>query len=134
PLGRSKRDRKAFGVVEGGKEAATRYEALEAFELLSLVELQLETGRTHQIRIHMKYAGYPVFGDPLYGGRNRRLGPLTTPQRAFIAKLFDILPRQALHAAMLGFDHPITAEHHRFESEFPDDIQQVLDLLRGEDG
>jgi len=130
PLGRSKRDRKAFGVVDGGKEAATRYKTLETFDLLSLMELQLETGRTHQIRIHMKYAEHPVFGDPLYGGRNRRLGPLTTQQRAFVARLFDLIPRQALHAEMLGFDHPITGEHHRFESDFPEDMKKVLEMLR----
>lgn len=130
PLGRTKRDRKLFGVVPGGKEAATRYQTLESYELLSLLELQLETGRTHQIRIHLKYAGHPVFGDPLYGGRNRRLGPLTTRQRAFIARLFRLLPRQALHAGMLGFRHPISGETLRFESEFPDDIQAVLNHLR----
>jgi 23S rRNA pseudouridine1911/1915/1917 synthase len=132
PLGRTKRDRKLFGVVEGGKEAATRYRTLESFTLLSLLEIQLETGRTHQIRIHLKYAGHPVFGDPLYGGRNRRLGPLSTPQRAFISKLFRLITRQALHAAVLGFLHPVTRKRLRFESEFPLDIKRVLDLLHNE--
>jgi 23S rRNA pseudouridine1911/1915/1917 synthase len=129
PLGRSKRDRKLFGVIEGGKEAATRYRTLERFELFSLLELQLETGRTHQIRIHLQHAGHPVFGDPQYGGRQRRLGPLTTAQRAFVAKLLEILPRQALHAGVLGFVHPGTGEFIRFESEFPEDISNVMRLL-----
>jgi len=133
-LGRSPRDRKQFAVVAGGKEAATRYKTLETFELFSLLELQLETGRTHQIRIHMQHAGHPVFGDPQYGGRNRRLGALTTSQRAFVAQLFDILPRQALHAAVLGFVHPINRETLRFESDFPDDIGEVLMRLRRDEG
>ncbi len=132
PLGRTKRDRKRFGVVEGGKEAATRYRTVESFELFTLLELQLETGRTHQIRIHLKYAGHPVFGDPLYGGRNRRLGPLTTRQRAFVSELFKLIPRQALHAATLGFLHPVTREYLRFESEPPEDISRVLSLLRND--
>lgn len=130
PLGRSPRDRKLFGVVEGGKEAATRYRTLERFELFSLLELQLETGRTHQIRIHMHHAGHPVFGDPQYGGRNRRLGALTTAQRAFVAKLLEILPRQALHAGVLGFKHPATGEFLRFESDYPEDFRQVLEMVR----
>jgi 23S rRNA pseudouridine1911/1915/1917 synthase len=129
-LGRSPRDRKLFSVVEGGKESATRYTTLEKFELISLVALQLETGRTHQIRIHMQHAGHPVFGDPQYGGRNRRLGALTTAQRAFVAKLLERLPRQALHAGILGFTHPATGEFLRFESELPEDMGETLRLLR----
>ncbi len=132
PLGRSRRNRKLFGVVTGGKEAATRYRTLEQFELFSLLELQLETGRTHQIRIHLQHAGHPVLGDPQYGGRNRRLGPLSTAQRRFVAELFDLLPRQALHAGVLGFVHPITGHTLRFESEFPEDIANVLGRLREE--
>jgi 23S rRNA pseudouridine1911/1915/1917 synthase len=133
-LGRSPRDRKHFAVIAGGKEAATRYRTLERFELFSLLELQLETGRTHQIRIHMQHAGHPVFGDPQYGGRNRRLGALTTSQREIIAGLFEILPRQALHAAVLGFAHPVSGKMLRFESEFPEDILNVLGRLRGHEG
>jgi 23S rRNA pseudouridine1911/1915/1917 synthase len=129
-LGRSPRDRKQFAVVSGGKEAATRYRTLEVFELFSLVELQLETGRTHQIRIHMQHAQHPVLGDPQYGGRNRRLGALTTSQRAFAAGLLEILPRQALHAAVLGFVHPASQKAMQFESEFPEDILAVLQRLR----
>ncbi|TKJ40472.1 RNA pseudouridine synthase [candidate division LCP-89 bacterium B3_LCP] len=130
PLGRSPRDRKIFSVVQSGKTAATKYWTLERFELFSLLQLQLETGRTHQIRIHMLHAGHPVLGDPQYGGRNRRLGPLTSAQRRFVAEIFEILPRQALHAAVLSFIHPATGETLRFESEFPEDIQQVLQLIR----
>ncbi len=132
PLGRSPRDRKKFDVLAGGKEAATRYKTLERFELFSLVELQLETGRTHQIRIHMQHAHHPVFGDPQYGGRNRRLGVLTSTQRAFVAGLFEILPRQALHAGLLGFRHPVTGEELVFEREFPEDMHSVLKRLRAE--
>lgn len=130
PLGRTRKDRKLFGVVSGGKEAATRYRTRQEFELFSLLELQLETGRTHQIRIHLQHVGHPVLGDPQYGGRNRRMGPLTTSQRRFVADLFEILPRQALHAAVLGFIHPITGESLRFESEFPEDMKEVLKRLR----
>lgn len=130
PLGRSPRDRKLFSVVRGGKEAATRYRLLEKFPLFSLLELQLETGRTHQIRIHMQHAGYPVFGDPQYGGRNRQLGPLTSSQRKFVAELFQIINRQALHAGILGFIHPITGATLRFESDFPKDMQTLLNCLR----
>ncbi len=130
PLGRSRRDRKLFDVVTGGKEAATRYVTLNKFQLFSLVELQLETGRTHQIRIHLQHAHHPVFGDPQYGGRNRRLGVLTSSQRAFAAQLLEMLPRQALHAGILGFTHPITGQNLLFESDFPQDIQAVMDLLR----
>lgn len=129
PLGRSKRDRKLFTVTLDGKEAATRYKTLEKFEFLSLLELQLETGRTHQIRIHMQHANHPVFGDPQYGGRNRRLGALSTAQRTLAARLFEILPRQALHAGSLGFLHPITGRYMRFECDFPEDIQKVLAIL-----
>jgi len=132
PLGRMKRDRKLFDVVKGGKEAATRYRVLERFKLFSLLELQLETGRTHQIRIHLKHAGHPILGDPQYGGRNRRLGPLTTAQRNFVAEIFEILPRQALHAGILGFIHPKTGETLRFESEYPEDMRQVMEKLRTE--
>lgn len=134
PLGRSRRDRKLFGVVTGGKEAATRYRTLEKFELFSLLELQLETGRTHQIRIHLQHAGHPVLGDPQYGGRNRRLGPLNTSQRRFVAELFDLLPRQALHAGLLGFVHPVTGQTLRFESDFPEDIRKVLERLQNVGG
>ncbi|RJP72898.1 MAG: RluA family pseudouridine synthase [Candidatus Zixiibacteriota bacterium] len=130
PLGRSPRDRKLFGVVSGGKEAATRYRTVETFELFSLLELQLETGRTHQIRIHMQHVNHPVFGDSQYGGRNRRLGALTTAQRAFVARVLEALPRQALHAGVLGFQHPATGQYLRFESDLPADMKQVLELIR----
>lgn len=129
PLGRSPRDRKQFAVIAGGKEAATRYKTLQKFELFSLLELQLETGRTHQIRIHLQHAEHPVFGDPQYGGRNRKLGALTTAQRAFVAELFEILPRQALHAGILGFVHPMSREDLRFDSDFPEDVGKVLEAL-----
>ncbi len=132
PLGRDKRDRKIFDVVQGGKQAATRYKALERFKLFTLIELQLETGRTHQIRIHMRHNGHPLLGDPQYGGRNRKLGPLTNSQRHFVAELFEILPRQALHAALLGFIHPVTGETIRCESDFPEDMAMVLEKLRAE--
>ncbi|MCX6639641.1 MAG: RluA family pseudouridine synthase [bacterium] len=129
-LGRSKSNRKLFAVVEGGKEAATRYKVLERFDFLSLLELRLETGRTHQIRIHLHHFGHPVFGDPQYGGRNRRLGVLNSRQRQLAAELFELLPRQALHAGVIGFIHPATGEFLRFSSDFPEDIRQVLERVR----
>jgi 23S rRNA pseudouridine1911/1915/1917 synthase len=131
PLGRSKSNRKLFDVIEGGKEAATRYRTLDRFDFLSLLEMQLETGRTHQIRIHLHHIGHPVFGDPQYGGRNRRLGALSSGQRKMAAELFEMLPRQALHAATLGFIHPKSGEKLSFSCDFPEDIQKVLEKVRG---
>ena len=130
-IGRSPTNRKKMAVIkEGGKIAVTNYETQERLFLLSLVKLKLGTGRTHQIRVHMAHIGHPVFGDSVYGGRNRRLGSLTPDERKIAARYLEMLPRQALHARTLGFEHPQTHEHLRFESDLPDDMKAVLDLAR----
>ncbi|NOY77071.1 MAG: RluA family pseudouridine synthase, partial [Calditrichaeota bacterium] len=130
-IGRSPTNRKKMVVLEeGGKLAITTYETQERLYLLSLVKLKLGTGRTHQIRVHMAHIGHPVFGDAVYGGRNRRLGALTTAERKVAARYLELLPRQALHARTLGFEHPYTNEWLRFESDLPEDMQRLLEAAR----
>ncbi|MEM5093397.1 RluA family pseudouridine synthase [Enterococcus faecalis] len=113
PIGRSKVDRKMQAVIEGGKEAVTHFTVLECFDAFTLVELQLETGRTHQIRVHMKYIGYPLAGDPLYGPKK------TLPGNG-----------QFLHAKLLGFTHPTTGEQLVFEAPLPEVFEKTLHQLR----
>lgn len=131
-IGRSKRDRKIIAVRPDGKPAVTSYRTLELFELFSLLELRLGTGRTHQIRVHLSHQGHPVFGDPTYGGRNARFGNLTQIQRHKCAVLLEIMKRQALHARTLGFTHPVTGESINIDSELPDDFAELLKRLREE--
>jgi len=109
-IGRDPRDRKRMAVVapERGKAARTHYRVIEALPYTSLVQFKLETGRTHQIRVHARHIGHPVFGDPTYGGQRIVYGPDTATRRAFFRRLFERMPRQALHAATLGFRHPHT--------------------------
>nr|WP_279615029.1 RluA family pseudouridine synthase [Enterococcus moraviensis] len=116
PIGRSKNDRKMQAVIEGGKPAVTHFEVLERFEGYTLLQLQLETGRTHQIRVHMKYIGFPVAGDPLYGPRKTLKGN-----------------GQFLHAEVLGFKHPTTGQMMVFEAPLPDLFEKTLDKLRNND-
>ncbi len=115
PLGRSKFDRKKQAVVEDGRHAVTHFEVLEQFEDYSLLKLKLETGRTHQIRVHMQYIGHPVAGDPLYGPKN------TLPGKG-----------QFLHAQTLGFEHPRTHEWMQFSIEPPKIFQETLKQLRSQ--
>ena len=135
-LGRSSRDRKQVAVVpeERGKWAATNYETVEAFQHTALLRFKLETGRTHQIRVHARHLGHPILGDPTYGGRTIRYGLHTAKRRAFYNNLFDVLPRQALHAQTLGFIHPHTGEEVLFTTDLPEDMQHVLDRLRAVEG
>ncbi len=134
-LGRDPRDRKRMAVVRrGGKRAVTHYTCLEAHQHTALVAFRLETGRTHQIRVHAQHLGHPVFGDDTYGGRTIRVGPSTARRKAFCANLFKRLPRQALHAHTLGFTHPRTGADLDFTAPLPDDMQQVLDQLRRVEG
>jgi len=130
PIGRSPKDRTRMTVLKEGKQAITEYEVLEEFLLTSLVRVKLETGRTHQIRVHFAHTGHPVFGDPTYGGRNRQLGGLSAPQREWVVPILENMPRQALHAKTLGFTHPITGQKMFFDSELPDEMHQVLQQLR----
>jgi 23S rRNA pseudouridine1911/1915/1917 synthase len=128
-LGRSSKDRKKVIVREDGKHAVTEYEVLQEFDFLTLVKLTLQTGRTHQIRVHMHSIGHPVFGDPDYEGRKPHSIQITNKVKEQIKSLLELIPRQALHAKVLGFTHPQTGEKLRFESELPDDMQEVLAVL-----
>ena len=107
----------------------TRYEPLEALGPVTRVELRLETGRTHQIRVHALHMGHPVFGDPVYGGRNQVKG-IEPALRPAAQRLLDDIDRQALHAATLGFVHPGTDAMMRFSSDLPSDLAQTLDTAR----
>ena len=133
-LSRDKRDRKKVAVLkddeEGGKVAITMYEVLEEYEFLSLIKLNLKTGRTHQIRVHLANQGNPVFGDETYGGRVPHSVNLTTNIKAQIKNLLDEMPRQSLHAKVLGFIHPRTKEKLHFESQLPDDMLKILNQLK----
>jgi 23S rRNA pseudouridine1911/1915/1917 synthase len=129
-LGRDKRDRKKVAVIddedESGKNAITDYEVIREFEFLSLIRLILKTGRTHQIRVHLSSIGHPVFGDETYGGRTPHSVILTNNIKAQIKNLLGEMPRQALHARVLGFIHPRTKENMFFESELPIDMQNII--------
>ncbi|AIM17635.1 MULTISPECIES: RluA family pseudouridine synthase [Neobacillus] len=113
PLGRDPKDRQSMAVVDNGKHAVTHFQVLERFKNFTFVECQLETGRTHQIRVHMKYIGYPLVGDPKYGPK----------------KTLD-LNGQALHAGVLGFTHPRTGEYLEFEAPLPEYFEQLIIQLR----
>lgn len=133
-IGRNPNDRKTFMVFpEGdeGKHAVTHFKVIERLYYVSLIECQLETGRTHQIRVHMKYHGNTLFGDRRYGGNVALRGTIFSKYKSFVDNALEMLPRQALHAKVLGFTHPRTGEHVRFESELPDDMQSVLEKWRG---
>jgi len=128
--GRSLKDRKVFTVFpEGdhGKHAVTHYKVLKRFGYVTLVECKLETGRTHQIRVHMKDIGHTLFGDFEYGGDRVLKGTTFTKYKQFVQNCLDLLPRQALHARTLSFTHPTTGEWMSFESTLPPDMQAVLD-------
>lgn len=132
-LGRDPRDRKRIAVVKPpqGKHAITHYEVLE--ELTphhALVQFRLETGRTHQIRVHAKHLGHPVLGDETYGGTAMVYGPDTANRKKFFANLFTRMPHQALHAKSLGFVHPVSGEHLYFKAPMPEDMAYVLQRLK----
>ena len=132
-VGRSIRDRKVMQVFEDGSEgktAVTHYRVLEDFSYVSLVECKLETGRTHQIRVHFSHIRHPLFNDEEYGGDQILKGTTFTKYQQFIRNCFRILPRQALHAKSLAFDHPVTGKRLCFDSELPDDMTQVIGKWR----
>lgn len=120
----------AFPEGEQGKHAVTHYSVLADFHYVSLVACKLETGRTHQIRVHMQYSGHPLFNDSTYGGDRIVKGTVFSKYRQFIDNCFKILPRQALHAKTLGFIHPTTGEKMIFDSELPEDFQAVVKKWR----
>lgn len=139
-LARSMQDRRISCVyphVEGlpdseqkGKHAVTHWSVLERFGYVTLIECVLETGRTHQIRAHMKHIGHPLFSDAAYGGAEIVKGTTFTKYRQFVENCFEVLPRQALHARVLGFEHPATGDHMHFESPLPADMVQCIDRWR----
>ncbi|WP_242929478.1 RluA family pseudouridine synthase [Pontibacter vulgaris] len=129
-VGRSPKDRKVMTVYpEGdyGKHAVTHYKVLRKFKYVSLVQCNLETGRTHQIRAHMKYIGHPLFSDATYGGDKILQGVPNGTYKSFVENAFKIMPRQALHAKSLGFIHPETKEFLQFNSNLPEDFRSVLE-------
>lgn len=131
-IGRDPRDRKKMAVLPDGKgkHAVTHYKVLEYFDHLSLVEVKLETGRTHQIRVHFANERNWVFGDKKYGGDSVRYGPNTGSRKQMFNNIFASLQRQCLHAKTLGFEHPANGEFMEFNSELPGDFKQVLGTLR----
>ncbi|MCZ6818743.1 MAG: RluA family pseudouridine synthase [Calditrichaeota bacterium] len=131
-IARSPKNRKRMTVQSEGKLAVTNYAVLETFKFLSSVELRLETGRTHQIRVHLSYIGHSVLGDHEYAGRNRQIGSLSSQDDIQLAgELLEMIDRQALHAKTLAFTHPIKKELMRFDSHLPADMQELLNRLRG---
>jgi 23S rRNA pseudouridine1911/1915/1917 synthase len=129
-IGRNPRDRQqmyVFADGSDGKHAVTHYKVLRRYGYVTLVECRLETGRTHQIRVHMAWKGHPLFNDARYGGNRILKGTTFSKYKQFIENCFSALPRQALHARSLGFVHPTTREDVYFESELPEDLKTVID-------
>ncbi|MDU1890564.1 MAG: RluA family pseudouridine synthase [Dysgonomonas sp.] len=133
-IGRSPKDRMQMTVFpdgEHGKPAVTHYKVLERLGYVSLIQCRLETGRTHQIRVHMKYIGHTLFNDARYGGNEILRGTHFAKYKQFVQNCFNICPRQALHAQTLGFVHPRTGEELMFEAPLPADMTQLLEKWRG---
>ncbi len=129
-VGRSLKDRRvttAFPEGDFGRTAITHYKVLRSLRYISLVECKLETGRTHQIRAHMKFLGHPIFNDAMYGGDQVLKGTTFSKYKQFVDNCFKIIPRQALHAKTLGFVHPITKQFQQFDSDLPPDFKEVIE-------
>lgn len=129
-VGRSLKDRRvttAFPEGDFGRTAITHYKMLNSYRYVSLIECKLETGRTHQIRAHMKFIGHPIFNDATYGGNEPLKGTVFSKYKQFVDNCFKIIPRQALHAKTLGFIHPGTNKFIQFDSELPADFKEVID-------
>lgn len=128
-VGRNLNNRLVMAVFpdgDHGKHAVTHYKVLRSFSYVSLIECRLETGRTHQIRAHMKYLGHPLFSDERYGGSHILKGTTSGTYKKFVENCFSILPRQALHARSLGFVHPVNGKKMQFDSELPADMAEVI--------
>lgn len=134
-IGRNPKDRKKMMVyddaMDGGKRSVTHFKLLEEMYYVSLIECRLETGRTHQIRVHMSDMGHPIFSDLTYGGDKIVKGTVFSKYKQYVFNCFKLMPRQALHARSLGFIHPKTGEEMIFHSELPDDFAAVLEKWRG---
>ncbi len=129
-VGRNLKDRRitaTFPEGDFGRTAITHYETLKTMRYVSLIQCKLETGRTHQIRAHMKHIGHPLFNDATYGGSEIIKGTVFSKYKQFVDNCFKIIPRQALHAKTLGFEHPITKERMEFDSELPEDFKGVIE-------
>ena len=129
-VGRSLKDRRVTTVFpdnDMGRHAVTHYQLMQDFRYVSLVQCKLETGRTHQIRAHMKYLGHPLFNDAMYGGDQVLKGTIFSKYKQFVENCFNIIPRQALHARTLGFIHPKSNEWMQFECELPDDFKEAIE-------
>jgi 23S rRNA pseudouridine1911/1915/1917 synthase len=132
-IGRSPKDRLQMAVFPDGsqgKHAVTHYEVLEALEHVAVIRCQLETGRTHQIRVHMRHIGHPLFNDARYGGDKILRGVQGSKYKAFIDNCFEECPRQALHARTLGFVHPTTGEEMFFSCDIPEDMTRLIERWR----
>lgn len=132
-VGRSLKNRKVMDVFSDekhGKHAVTHYRVLERFGYVTLVECKLETGRTHQIRVHMKHIGHPLFNDPEYGGDKIIKGTTFNKYKQFVENCFEICPRHALHAKSLAFEHPESGERMFFNSELPEDMAHLIERWR----
>lgn len=128
-LRRSARDRTRMTVSKQGKPAITNYEVISEYPLVSFLKVKLETGRTHQIRVHLAWKGHPVLGDEVYGGRQRQVIGLNQHSQQLAIELLERMPRQALHAKTLGFIHPESKKEMWFDSELPEDIQDLKNFL-----
>ena len=126
PIGRHRSVRTRMAVRRDGREAVTHFRIEERFHGMTLLRVQLETGRTHQIRVHLAHIGFPIVGDPVYGGRRRQIAGASEGVQAALRGF----RRQALHAQRLAFDHPLTGRHHTFEAPVPADFQELLAALR----
>ena len=132
-IGRSLKNRKVMSVfpnAEFGKRAITNYKVVERFRYTTLIECKLETGRTHQIRVHLKYLGHPVFNDMEYGGDKILKGTTFTKYKQFVTNCFKICDRQALHARSLSFEHPVSKKKLEFVSDLPDDMRELVEKWR----
>ena len=133
PIGRNPKNRLQMIVyenIDGGKDAITDYKVIERFGYVTLISCKLQTGRTHQIRVHMKHIGHTLFNDERYGGNKILKGTVYTKYKQFVDNCFRLLPRQALHAKTLGLTHPKSNEKISFDSEIPLDMNSVINKWR----